>query len=158
MALPLGTLPCLMTHRVLTNAKTPCSRNSYLTRKGIFVLLDLTIMRHRDCFGRHWLQAVLRRFLVSFHPYPRRSKKWQLGLASALSVSFTTFSQQVGFQHRANWHYRKVHRIRTLRRRLEFELPTSPTADNIAAVSNARSAMGLEMSKEWEDMKLAKEP
>ena len=42
--------------------------------KGIFVLLDLTIMRHRDCFGRHWLQAVLRRFLVSFHPYPRRSK------------------------------------------------------------------------------------
>jgi hypothetical protein len=58
MALPLGTLPCLMTHRVLMSAKTPCSRNSYLTRKGIFVLLDLTIMRHRDCFGRHWLQAV----------------------------------------------------------------------------------------------------
>ena len=85
-------------------------------------------------------------------------EKWQLGLASALSVLFTTFSQQVGFQQRANWHYRKVHQIRTLRRRLQFELPTSPTADDIAAVSNARSAMDLEMSKEWEDMKLAKEP
>ena len=48
-------------------------------------------------------------------------EKWQLGLASALSVLFTTFSQQVGFQQRANWHYRKVHRIRTLRRRLQFE-------------------------------------
>ena len=35
-------------------------------------------------------------------------EKWQLGLASALSVSFTAFSQQVGFQQRANWHYRKV--------------------------------------------------
>ena len=85
-------------------------------------------------------------------------EKWQLGLASALSVLFTTFSQQVGFQQRANWHYRKVHRIRTLRRRLQFELPTSPTADDIAAVSNARSAMDLEMSREWEDRKLAKEP
>ncbi|PNE12151.1 MAG: hypothetical protein CR217_04865 [Beijerinckiaceae bacterium] len=85
-------------------------------------------------------------------------EKWQLGLASALSVLFTTFSLQVGFQQRANWHYRKVHRIRTLRRRLQFELPTSPAAADIAAVSNARSAMDLEMSKEWEDMKLAKEP
>jgi hypothetical protein len=84
-------------------------------------------------------------------------EKWQLGLASALSVLLITFSQQLGFQGRANWHYRKVHRIRTLRRRLQFELPTSPTADDIGSVSNARSAMDLEMSKEWEDMKWARE-
>jgi hypothetical protein len=85
-------------------------------------------------------------------------EKWQLGLVSALSVLFTTFSQQVGFHQRANWHYRKVHQIRTLRRRLQFELPESPMADDIAAISNARSEMDLEMSKEWENMKLAKEP
>jgi hypothetical protein len=85
-------------------------------------------------------------------------EKWQLGLVSALSVLFTTFSQQVGFHQRANWHYRKVHRIRTLRRELQFELPTPPAADDIAAVSNKRSAMDLEMSKEWENLKLAKEP
>ena len=158
MALPLGTLPCLMTHRVLMSAKTPCSRNSYLTRKGIFVLLDLTILRHRDCFGRHLLQGVLAALLGLVPSLSAAIEKWQLGLASALSVLFTTFSLQVGFQQRANWHYRKVHRIRTLRRRLQFELPTSPAAADIAAVSNARSAMDLEMSKEWEDMKLAKEP
>ena len=52
----------------------------------------------------------------------------------------------------------KCIKIRTLRRRLQFELPTSPTADDIAVVSNARSAMDLEISKEWEDRKLAKEP
>jgi hypothetical protein len=70
----LGTLPCLMTHIVLMNAKTPCSRNSHLTREGTFTLPELTTMRHRDCFGRHWLQAVLRLSLVSFHPYPLQSK------------------------------------------------------------------------------------
>jgi hypothetical protein len=41
--------------------------------------------------------------------------------------------------------------------RLQFELPTSPTADDFAAVFNARSSMDLEMSKEGEDMKWAKE-
>jgi hypothetical protein len=80
-------------------------------------------------------------------------EKWQLGLVSALSVAFTTFSRQVGFQQKANWHYRKVDRLRALQRRLNFELPISPTADNIAAVSSSLSAMDLQMSKEWEDMK-----
>jgi hypothetical protein len=80
-------------------------------------------------------------------------EKWQLGLVSALSVAFTTFSRQVGFQQTANWHYRKVDRLRALQRRLKFELPASPTADNIAAVSSSLSATDLQMSKEWEDMK-----
>jgi len=76
-----------------------------------------------------------------------------LGLVSALSVAFTSFSRQVGFQRTANWHYRKVDRLRALERRLKFELPASPTADNIAAVSSALSATDQQMSKEWEDMK-----
>jgi hypothetical protein len=80
-------------------------------------------------------------------------EKWQLGLISALSVAFTAFSRQVGFQQKANWHYRKVDGLRALRRRLQFELPASPTADNIAAVSNSLSAMDIQMSKEWVDMK-----
>jgi hypothetical protein len=80
-------------------------------------------------------------------------EKWQLGLVSALSVAFTTFSRQVGFQQKANWHYRKVDGLRALRRRLQYELPALPTADNIAAVSNSLSAMDIQMSKEWEDMK-----
>jgi len=97
--------------------------------------------------------------LLNFVPFFFAAiEKWQLGLVSALSVLFTTFSQQVGFHQRANWHYQKVHRIRTLRRRLQFELPTSPTTEAIAAISNARSAMDLEMSQEWEHLKLAKEP
>jgi hypothetical protein len=80
-------------------------------------------------------------------------EKWQLGVVSALSVGFTAFSRQLRFQQKANWHYRKVDGLRALRRRLQFELPASPTADNIAAVSNSLSAMDIQMSKEWEDMK-----
>jgi hypothetical protein len=157
MTLPLlGTLPCLMTHIVLMNAKTPCSRNSHLTREGTFARVNYYAAQ-----GLLWASLAASSLAALLGLVPSLSaaiEKWQLGLASALSVLLTTFSQQLGFQQRANWHYRKVHRIRTLRRRLQFELPTSPTADDIASVSNARSAMDLEMSGEWEDMKWAREP
>ena len=35
-------------------------------------------------------------------------QKWQLGLVAALSTVLATLSRQVGFQQKANWHYRKV--------------------------------------------------
>ena len=65
---------------------------------------------------------------------------------------FTTFSWQVGFQRKANWHLRKLERLRALRRRLQFELPIPLTADAIVRLSNELSAMDLEMLKEQEEM------
>ncbi|MFI4994883.1 MAG: hypothetical protein ACHQAQ_03760 [Hyphomicrobiales bacterium] len=86
-------------------------------------------------------------------PLAATVEKWQLGLISALAVALTTFSRQAGFQQKANWHYRKVDGLKALQNRLEYELPVSPTADNIAAVSSAYSKMDSEMTKQWEDMK-----
>jgi hypothetical protein len=79
-------------------------------------------------------------------------EKWELGVASALSVGFTTLSRQVGFQRKANWHYRKAGLLAALRRRLQFEQPLSPSPENIAAVSKALSELNSAMTKEWADM------
>ncbi|WP_315707070.1 MULTISPECIES: hypothetical protein [unclassified Bradyrhizobium] len=106
--------------------------------------------------GLLWASLIAGSLAALFGLVPSLSdevEKWQLGLVSALSVAFTTFSRQVGFQQKANWHYRKADGLRALRRRLQYELPASPTADNIAAVSNSLSTMDLQMSKDWEDMK-----
>jgi hypothetical protein len=79
-------------------------------------------------------------------------EKWEVGVVAAISPALIAAGRQLGFQQKANWHYRKVDRIKTLQRRLTFELPASPSADNLAAVSRAWSALDTDMSKEWEDM------
>jgi hypothetical protein len=88
--------------------------------------------------------------LVGF--IPSSVDKSFVGGLAALSTALIAASRQLGFQQKANWHYRKVDRLRTLRNRLSYELPISPSADNIAAISSAMSAIDTEMSKEWEDM------
>jgi hypothetical protein len=78
--------------------------------------------------------------------------KTVVGVLAALSPALVAASQKLGFQQKANWHYRKVDQLRALERRLQFELPISTSADNIAAISSALSALDSGMSKEWEDM------
>jgi hypothetical protein len=51
---------------------------------------------------------------------------------------------------RANWHYRKKDRLYELRRRLRYELPESPSADNVAAISKAWTQLTDKMNEEWE--------
>jgi hypothetical protein len=83
---------------------------------------------------------------------PSSVDKWVVGVVAALSTGLIAASRQLGLQQKANWHYRKVDRLKTLRNRLLYELPISPSPDNIVAISKAKSAMDTEMSKDWEDM------
>jgi hypothetical protein len=53
-------------------------------------------------------------------------------------------------QGRANWHYRKESALNALRRRLLYQLPESPSPDNVAAIANAWSALDLKMNEDWE--------
>lgn len=53
-------------------------------------------------------------------------------------------------QARADWHYRKVDRLNTLRRKIDFELGLPLPPGGIAAISAARSRLDEEMSFEWE--------
>jgi hypothetical protein len=79
-------------------------------------------------------------------------QKWEVGIVAAISPTLIAASRQLGFQLKANWHYRKVDSIKTLQRRLAYELPAQPNADNLAAISRAWSALDTDMSKEWEDI------
>lgn len=53
-------------------------------------------------------------------------------------------------QGRANWHYRKESALNALRRRLLYQLPESPSPDNVAAIANEWSALDLKMNEDWE--------
>ncbi len=79
-------------------------------------------------------------------------EKWEVGLLAAVSTALIAISRQLGLQQKSNWHYRKTERLKALQRRLAYELPLSPSADNLAAISRAWSALDADMTKEWEDM------
>ena len=66
-------------------------------------------------------------------------QKWEVGVVAAISPALIVVGKQLGFQQKANWHYRKVDRIRTLQRRLAYELPVLPSADNLKKRSPSRS-------------------
>jgi hypothetical protein len=53
-------------------------------------------------------------------------------------------------QDRANWHYRKKDSLNALRRRLIYELPDSPSSDNVAAISNDWATLDKQFNEEWE--------
>ncbi len=53
-------------------------------------------------------------------------------------------------QGRANWHYKKKDALNALRRRLLYELPESPSPDNVAAISNDWASLDKQMNEEWE--------
>jgi hypothetical protein len=54
------------------------------------------------------------------------------------------------FQDKAHWHYRKRDALEGLRSRLLFQLPESPSADNIAAIAAGQDDLNKTMSDEWE--------
>jgi hypothetical protein len=81
-----------------------------------------------------------------------RVEKWEIGILAAISTALISASRQLGLQQKAHWHARKVERLKELQKRLAYELPIPPSADELAALSRAWSALDREMSREWEDM------
>jgi hypothetical protein len=67
-------------------------------------------------------------------------------LPGALALLSTT----IKFDGRAIWHYRKKRELDALWRRLKFEMPTPPTADQTALISSERSALDKKLDVEWE--------
>jgi hypothetical protein len=64
--------------------------------------------------------------------------------------AFALLSTTIKFDGRAMWHYRKKRELDALWRRLRFELPTPPTADQIARISTDRTAVDRKLDVEWE--------
>jgi len=67
-------------------------------------------------------------------------------IPGAIAIIATTMK----FEGKSNWHYRKLYGLNSLKSRLLFELPSTPSVDNIAAISKERRELIAEMEKEWE--------
>lgn len=67
-------------------------------------------------------------------------------LPGVIALIATTFN----LQGRANWHYRKKDALYGLRRKLLFELPENPAAQDIAAVAEEWTQLNERMNVLWE--------
>lgn len=119
--------------------------------------LERQIRHYRqNAIGNHWLAivammvAIGTSFAASLAGFLGANAKLIGGLAlgpATCAIIATTFR----FQARSLWHYRKKDGLDMLRHRLLFQLPESPTADNVAAISRDWEKLTDEMQKEWEN-------
>jgi hypothetical protein len=73
-----------------------------------------------------------------------------VGAIALIPGAFALLSTTIKFDGRAMWHYRKKRELDALWRRLKFEMPTPPTADQTALISAERSAVDEKLDSEWE--------
>lgn len=72
------------------------------------------------------------------------------GSIALLPAAVALIATSMKFQGKANWHYRKKEALEGLRCRLQFELPESPSADDVASISESFRGITEKMTKEWE--------
>lgn len=75
----------------------------------------------------------------------------QAGLFAAVPGAIALVASTMKFQEKSNWHYRRENGFKSLRRRLLYELPESPTAENVAAISEGLRQFEDLMQKSWEE-------
>jgi hypothetical protein len=73
-----------------------------------------------------------------------------VGAIALIPGAFALLSTTIKFDGRAMWHYRKKRELDALWRRLKFEMPVPPTADQIALISSERSVLDKKLDTEWE--------
>jgi len=55
----------------------------------------------------------------------------EAGFFAAVPGAIALFASTLKFQEKSNWHYRRKNGLKSLRGRLLYELPESPSADNV---------------------------
>ena len=75
----------------------------------------------------------------------------QAGFFAAVPGLIALVASTLKFQEKSNWHYRRKNGLKNLRRRLIYELPESPTSDNVAAISQGLREFEDLMQKSWEE-------
>lgn len=75
----------------------------------------------------------------------------EAGFFAAVPGAIALVASTMKFQEKSNWHYRRKNGLKSLRRRLHYELPESPSADNVAAISEGLRKFEEVMQKSWEE-------
>jgi len=73
-----------------------------------------------------------------------------IGSLAAVPAAIALFGTTMKFQEKSNWHYRRKNGVKAFKFRLRFELPESPNANNVAAISLAFREFEGVMQQEWE--------
>jgi hypothetical protein len=76
--------------------------------------------------------------------------KW-VGVIAFLPAALTIAANTLKLQGKANWHYQQEIELNSLSRRLQFEMPVNPSADNIAAISEGWRKVSESMEGVWRD-------
>ena len=72
-----------------------------------------------------------------------------LGALALVPGAAAIMASRFKLQTRSNWHYRKYNALSSLKSRLLYQLPVEPTAEQIAAIAEARDTLNTEMDCEW---------
>jgi hypothetical protein len=75
----------------------------------------------------------------------------QAGFFAAVPGAIAFVVGTLKFQEKSSWHYQRKNGLKGLRRRLLYGLPESPTADNVAAISEGLRKLEDLMQKSWEE-------
>jgi len=73
-----------------------------------------------------------------------------VGGIAALPAILAFIAVNLKLEARASWHYRRAYEMNELHSRLLYQLPETPTADNVAAIAKDRDTVINKMHDEWD--------
>jgi hypothetical protein len=77
-------------------------------------------------------------------------KSSMVGIIALLPGFIALLATTVKFDERARWHYKRKRRMDALAGRLEFEMPSPPTADQLALIHKEKAKIDEELDREWD--------
>jgi hypothetical protein len=72
------------------------------------------------------------------------------GAVALIPGAVAVIASTMKFEGKSNWHYRKLYGFKNLKARLLYELPATPSVEDVAALSKEQRDLITEMEKEWE--------
>jgi hypothetical protein len=76
--------------------------------------------------------------------------KQMIGMIALLPGFLALLATTINFDGRARWHYRKKREIDTLLGRLKFEMPSSPSDDQIALIHREKARIDKELDDAYD--------
>jgi hypothetical protein len=94
--------------------------------------------------------AILASVFAGLGGFSAKLEAQSVGAIALIPGALGLLSTTIKFDGRAMWHYLKKRELDALWRRLKFEMPVPPTADQIGLISSGRCVLDKKLDAEWE--------